>query len=318
VIAWVHAYNDEETRAAQESVQIYLCIMASLTEEAMQRMSLFIEQYTINEKPAGLALLKLIIQEAYIDTNATTKIIREKLSSLDKYMTTVGSDIEKFNLHVKGQLDALQARGQTTHDLLANLFKGYGAASDKTFRAYIKKKEEDYEEGIDIDTTRLMLLALNKYKTRLVEEQKWNAPSDEEAKIIALEAQLKKLASSKKGQADDKKKRDNRKGKPKGKQEAKRKKAPWMTVPPKEGDPRTKTEDGKVFHWCTTHKAWGFHKGSDCKGIGATRAEINKGKSEDQKKKVSFKNDGKTRAIKLSKALANIAEEDDDDGEAEE
>ena len=104
--------------------------MATLTKEAQARMMLFAEQYTVHGHPAGTALLKLVIMESYIDTNATTKFIREHLSSLDKYMVTIKSDIEKFNHYVKNQLDSLHAHGETTQDLLSNLFKGYNAASE--------------------------------------------------------------------------------------------------------------------------------------------------------------------------------------------
>jgi hypothetical protein len=38
-------------------------------------------------------------------------------------------------------------RGETSNDLLANLFKGYGAAMDKIFVDYISRKKERYEEG---------------------------------------------------------------------------------------------------------------------------------------------------------------------------
>jgi len=36
----------------------------------------------------------------------------------------------KFNEHVKDLMDSLYARGQTTEDLLANLFKAYKAVKD--------------------------------------------------------------------------------------------------------------------------------------------------------------------------------------------
>jgi hypothetical protein len=61
-------------------------------------------------------------------------------------------------------IEGLSSRGETTHDLLTNLFKGYKAASDRQFIAYIKKKEDDYDEGNNIDPTTLMTLAANKYK----------------------------------------------------------------------------------------------------------------------------------------------------------
>jgi hypothetical protein len=69
---------------------------------------------------------------------------------------------------------------------LANLFKGYKAATDDVFVKYIEKKEEDYDGGHGIQPMRLMeLMERNKYKP-WVEENKWKAPSeDDSTKIIA-------------------------------------------------------------------------------------------------------------------------------------
>jgi hypothetical protein len=58
----------------------------------------------------------------------------------------------------------LSARGETTTDLLMNLFKGYLAVNNKTFVAYIGRKQENYEEGDDITTKDLMTMADNKFK----------------------------------------------------------------------------------------------------------------------------------------------------------
>jgi len=87
------------------------------------------------------------------------------------------------------------ARGEITQDLLANLFKAYKAVTDREFVTYIHKKEDKYEEGVNIDTDTLMLQADNKFKTMF---QAWNAPSPEEEKILALETQIQKLQKEKK------------------------------------------------------------------------------------------------------------------------
>ena len=82
--------------------------------------------------------------------------IRDRLQTLDKYVVSVKSDIEKVNLYVKTQLQLLAARQETTHDLLSNLFRGYKAASDRAFVDYIKRKQEDYEEGDTMTAADLM------------------------------------------------------------------------------------------------------------------------------------------------------------------
>jgi hypothetical protein len=273
-------------------------------------MALFSKQYTINGIASGVALLKLIIMESYIDTNATTKLLRERLSSLDKYIVEIKSDIEKFNLYVKNQMGSLEARGETTMDLLANLFKAYANASDREFKQYIKKKEEEYDDGDDIPPTVLMQKALTKYKT-LVEKGKWNAPSDEETKIIALEAQLKKL-TRKPTTGDSKGKSNNKTAGNKGRkdnnkdQKKENTKPAWMTVKPKEGEPKKKTVDDKEYFWCHKHESWGRHKAEDCEGKGIKRSDLKSNKKGNNSQK-----DKKT--LKLSRALTSIVEDDDDE-----
>ena len=105
-------------------------------------------------------------------------------------------EVVKFNMYVKNLIAELLSRGETTNDLLVNLFKGYGVASDKMFRDYISHKEDRYDEGEDIIPDELMNLASNKYKV-LKDKGLWNAPSSEEEKIIALEAKIKDLTKSK-------------------------------------------------------------------------------------------------------------------------
>jgi len=117
---------------------------------------------------------------------------------LDTYIKTVDSDIEKFNNYVKGLLRDLEARGETTQDLLSNLFKGYKAASDEKFVEYIQAKEDDYDDGdATITATHLMEIAVNKYRTRL-QANTWKAPTEAEEKIIALEAKLQMMIKQQK------------------------------------------------------------------------------------------------------------------------
>jgi hypothetical protein len=183
-------------------------------------------------------------------------------------MVAINSDIEKFNLYVDSQVASLAARGESTQDLLPNLFKGYKAASDKKFVAYIEKKEEDYDDGEAMTAEHVMELALNKFKVRK-EANTWNAPTEEEEKIFALEAEIKKLKSSSKKPTPKKGSTGAQKDASKcpTKRGGSRKKPAWMLANPKAGDPSTKTVDGKQYHWCPKHKLWTLHKPEECRGI---------------------------------------------------
>jgi hypothetical protein len=124
--------------------------MHTLTKEAHANITLLHQQdYFIDNAASGVLLLKVIISEAHVDTNAAERPIQEELAGLSDYiMHDVGSDIIAFNKHIKILQKELTARGVTTNDLLTNLFKAYKEASDKTFITYILGKETKYNEGM--------------------------------------------------------------------------------------------------------------------------------------------------------------------------
>ena len=102
-----------------------------------------------NETPVDELLLKLMVKELVIDTMEIATYLRDNLTNLDNYMSTVNSDTEKFNQYVKVNIDGLKARGERTDDLMINLFKSYQVASDGEFVRYIKKNDTN----MTMDTT---------------------------------------------------------------------------------------------------------------------------------------------------------------------
>lgn len=192
VRAFESTYIDSPTRNTQDTNLSYECSMNSISKEGRAKITIWKRDYMLRGYPSGNLLLKVLIRECHLDTNATSGGIRAKISSLNTYLPKVGYDILKFNMYVKNLVIHLKARGESSNDLLTNLFKGYLAASDKAFVPYIDKKLELYEEGADISADQMMLWARQKYDL-LREKGTWNVPTEEEEKIIALEAQLKKI-----------------------------------------------------------------------------------------------------------------------------
>ena len=83
--------------------------MNSLTREAKAKVMIWRDEYVIDNIPCRTALLKVIICESHVDTRSTVLHVREKLSSLDTYITTINYDIGKFNAYVKDLVDSLTA-----------------------------------------------------------------------------------------------------------------------------------------------------------------------------------------------------------------
>ena len=300
-------YIGTETRAAQDSQQLADCIINSITVEARNSVTLCEDEYTIGEIISGTCLLKVVVRESHIDTNATTRIIREELTKLDNYMVSIDSDILKFNEHVKDLIKKLKSRGAITHDLLANLFKAYKAASDKEFVKYIDQKKNDYDEGINVTPIKLMLLAANKYKT-MKQDNEWNAPSIEQEQIIALRAQINKLKLSKANKdKPDVKETNVNPQKTKSKWKRRDTRPSWMFVAPKQGEPTKKTVNGKVWQWCSKHQAWGRHSQSECKGKGyyPNKRTLTKDNTSDKNEMPPNKK------LKIANALSSILEDED-------
>jgi hypothetical protein len=61
----------------------------------------------------------------------------------------------------------LQARGETTQDLLANLLRAYKTSPDSEIVDYVKQKTNDYDEGQEFTADSLMHLVGNKYVIKI-------------------------------------------------------------------------------------------------------------------------------------------------------
>ncbi len=191
--AFETSYIAMPIRPAQDTCMLHKCLVKSISKEGKSKITIWKDQYHVSGMPSGVLLLKFIIRESHLDANATISNIRTNLSNLDEHMLKIGGDITKFNTYVKELIDQLTARGATTTDLLINLFKGYLAVEDKSFNTHILKKKEAYEEGGAQDEDSLMLLAKNKF-TLLSDAGRYNMPSAEEEKILALQAELKQVS----------------------------------------------------------------------------------------------------------------------------
>lgn len=124
ITAAVQGWITEESRRAQNNMQMFTCIMASLTKEGRIKILAEQDKYHVgegtNRRACAALLFKLLMQKAIIDTRATASLLRENLSSLDTYMSTVKSNIEQFNKYVKVNWEGLKARGESCDDLMIN------------------------------------------------------------------------------------------------------------------------------------------------------------------------------------------------------
>jgi hypothetical protein len=300
-IAWEKTYLKQPLRAAQDTANLYQCLIATLTADALKIIMQYESEYTVEGKKSGLVLLKVIIRESHIDTGFTERDIRHQLSVLDQYMVSVNSDVKAFNLHVNALQIQLAARKASTEDLLANLLKGYKAAKDTKFIRFVETLEDDIDGGKDIKTPELMRRCLTKYQI-MKQRKEWQAPTAEDEKLIALEAKYQQLNALQSKLSDMQK--DRQPGTPRNRQRNRDRK-PWMDEDLKEGEDPVKTVDGKIYRYCKKHK-WCAHLTKDCRSIK---------KEEDQQPPAQQPTDqtAPTPELQLQAAMQAIIDDEEDD-----
>jgi hypothetical protein len=159
--------------------------------------------------------------------------------------------------------------------LITHLFAGYEAAEDPHFHEWIRHYHDQVDDEVEHFTLEcLRALSLRKY-TNLVHEGKWAKPSANDEKIIAMAANQAKLiarnaANKNKGKnmANNKFQRakgvKNKPKQPFNKRDNKYKLDTWKLQALAAGTPKTKTVNGKTYHWCTNHQGdkgqWVLHK----------------------------------------------------------
>lgn len=303
-------------RQDQDAYMLFECLQASLSPEAKKKCGLFKKEFTVNGIPSGPLLLKVIIRESHVDTKATVRLIRESMSAMDTLMEECHSNIATFNNHVRRQIASLAARGESSSDIIPNLFKGYAKAGDQGFRDFIMRKRDDYDQDIQppLDAESLMALAESKFRAR-VESKEWEVQSTAE-KLVALEATFANYVSKTKpkGTGGKKKERGTPPG-PNSKPGTERKlfeKPKWMLVAPKQGEARSKTMDDKEYHWCAKHASWVRHKPSECL-LSANGEKKNAAGNNNKKKETKD-----TKKVKLDRAYANAAAAVEDPDESDE
>ena len=263
--------------------------MNSLTLAGKDKVRLWLDQFILNGRESGILLLKIIIRESHLDTNATTNSIRTQLSNLGEYITTIGCDIIKFNKHVKRLLEQLNARGGETHDLLTNLFKAYVSVKDAHFVDYVNEKLSRYEEGELMEADQLMTLTANKYKNMMIQNQ-WEVPSPHDATIQALQSKVEKLPRELKRapkitqHKNPQKKKEGQSSKPQCPK--------WLAKNEKPQTRQlssTRMWNGNKWHWCSKETGgkcegrWVCHPPASCEGK-AFKGFKKKGMSKDTPK----------------------------------
>jgi hypothetical protein len=106
------------------------------------------------------------------------------------------NNVIKFHEYVNNQMNTLDSRGQTSNDIIINLFTGCMAYTDKTFEEYMEKCKDNYEDGEDVNYQGIMLKEERKYQARVMNNE-WNTLTSEQEQITVFKAQIASINSFK-------------------------------------------------------------------------------------------------------------------------
>ena len=258
------------TRSAQEEGQLFACINNSMTQGAIDVLNLRQDKFLIPapvDEYSGTCFLRVIIAEAQVDTRATTNLLLGQLTSgLPDIMAKEGGNVKSFNLQVLSIIRRVKRRGTDPGSILPQLLRVYTSVDDKEgkFARYIENLNNNYIDGtINLTDVVLMSKAEAKYE-ELCEDDAFEIANKKDDTIMALQTQVEALSTE---LTTKKKSKEGGRSSEKGPS----KKVPdWMNKAPKSGEPKTKTKDGKTYHWCDgygTHKPrWVIHKVDKCRG----------------------------------------------------
>ena len=310
------SYVAHESRERQDMHCLYTCIMHSLSQEGRLKVLPEKEKYTIlsdpedpNSEPAlsGNLLLKVVLMKSTVDNRSGAYSIRMQLSDLTGLISKIGFNIEKFNLHVKGLIEDLSRRGETSDDVTFNVIKAYKEVPVKEFVTFVDRLKDDAEDKDDesqYTPQYVMDKAENKYKI-LVNEKTWDTKMTDQDAILALKAEINKLKKQSKKRPQSG--RNNLKGKPNN-----GKKRVDITRKPKDIHKPLKI-DGKDWWWCSKETggkcdgALRRHEPASCKGIAAGAPppkKRNNADASDKKKRLK---------LKANETIMNGGAEDSDD-----
>jgi hypothetical protein len=312
-----------KSRRRQDDVMMGQWILNNVTPEYKNTLRTHEKQYRLEGGiTSGLCLLKVLLQESYVENQALTSLIRRQLAKLDDKIMDLSYDIGKFVSYVTDLITKLHAQGETSSDLMTNLFSAFEKVTNSHCKSWLIHKKNAWEEGHGltekVDTPDALMEACKSKWNRLRMDGQWDILSTDE-QIIALQATQKKQAQQlakatggrgrgRGGGRDSSGGRGRGSGRGRGPRKDSRKDLPEHLTKKPDDLNTTHQHKGKTWRWCCPETGgkcsgqWVVHKAQECKGVqrGPKRDTPPGGRGNQEKK------------VKLDQAVAAVADEDED------
>jgi len=124
-----------------------ICLWDSITSDAHSKVTTYADQYKINRRDSGPALLHAIITCTHIETRAASECALRDLENLAPVMVRLDSNNESFNFYVENKYCELRACAITNTAVISHLFSGYAATADETFVAWMKCHHDQVKDA---------------------------------------------------------------------------------------------------------------------------------------------------------------------------
>ena len=228
-------------------------ILACLTVKAVNSIMLdkknfqWLNQTTGHYEIDGPSLLYSILRRVKPHTRIGVATYKTLIANAT--LAKFNNNLETMLDNMKSNFEKIEDLGKTHEDYILHLFDALLSSKNETFRNFIQRKKDEWEEGNEVNHTVLAHEATVKYNN-MVSQHKWNQTDPKDAKIVALTSQLKDI---------QKKLDTNPPTNPPKNDKKMVGNASWRYK--KEGD--TKVVDGFTYHWCKHHK------------VGPNKKEIN-------------------------------------------
>lgn len=264
-------------RRAQNNENMVLCLQNSLTKACLACIDLMDNEYTINGVIVAALLYKVIMDQTEMDTMVTSAMIRKRLQNLKCKMREYEHNIQGFTESVRDDLRSLELRGEITDDkdLCMNLLTAFKCADDQMFREEFNRLKHKWMISEEKFTSEELLHKADVIFNVRTQNHSWGQRSNEEEKIIAMQAEFKdmNLKFEETKQKYKKLKHNMKSGSNSGSSSNRRRRRPakeiesWKFENP--DNAKKMKKEGKTYHWCLNHNEgkgmWTLHHPDNCK-----------------------------------------------------
>ena len=183
----------QDARPVINAEMMYHFIYESLGAVPQKKISTRLEEIELD----GPTLLKIVLDDTFVGTKASTFIIMNQIYNL--HPKTFRWSIKALNLEVKQKLTSLMSTGHRSQDdtqIIISLFKAYKECSNQDFKLNLTIWENEWKQGKWDTAEKLMELADSKYE-ELYESRCWGKKESRDEQIVALNAKIKELNDQK-------------------------------------------------------------------------------------------------------------------------